>query len=172
MRELLHKFKDTDEHIRFKIFKWLVKIRYLGSIISIARLVLVNSISIYNMLEWRNVNPYLAIFGLIICFGMIILFVAYVFYDKLDLRRVEQFAEIKYSPINVYIITPYEEQHIRRTEIPIMEAIHSIMPNGEFKTKFEKEIKLIKECVDLGVFPKKYAPRRLWKYYLTDKGRL
>lgn len=169
MNKLLHKLKDKDEKIRFRIFRWLIKVRYLGSIISITLLVMVNSIAIYNMLEWRSVNPYIAIPLLIIGFGLTIMFIAYIFYDKLDLRRVEQFAEIKYTPIHVYIITPYEEMHIRATEIPYMEAFYSTMPDGKPKKKFKEEIDRIKECVDLGVFPKKYAPRKLWRYYLSDK---
>ncbi len=159
---------DKKERIRKFLNMQYVKIKRLAAVGSLIILTLNLSFSIYPFISHRGIHPYLAIpliFSIVI---LIIWLTAEIYVKKFEMYRTEFLAERILNPYSVYAIGPFEEMKYRNMEIPIMDALSKIMPEGKEKDDFNETLNNVKKWCDLGYIPKKDFPKHLKKYYITE----
>jgi hypothetical protein len=159
---------DKKEGFRKFINMQYVKLKRTAAVGSLVILTLNLSFSIYPFISHRGIHPYLAI-PILFLTVMIVLWIAADFYvRRLEMYRTEFLAERIFNPYSVYAIGPFEEMKYRNMEIPIMEALSNLMPNGPGKNDFDKQLENVKKWCDLGYIPKNDFPAHLKKYYITN----
>lgn len=159
--------RDKKEKIRKIINMQYVKIKRTAAVGSLIILTLNLSFSIYPFISHREIHPYVAIPIIFIIVILIIWFAAEIYVKRLEMYRTEFLAERILNPYSVYAIGPFEEMKYRTMEIPIMQALSKLMPEGSEKDDFDDQLKKVQEWCDLGYIPKKDFPNHLKKYYLT-----
>lgn len=158
---------DKKEKIKRFIGRLLIRIRRISGVASIGLLILTNSLLLFSYIQWRAINPYVGIILISIGLTLLVLFAAYIYLDKLHMFKAEKDAEMPYLPGNVFLLTPYEQMMNKYSFVPMMEFM--LKPNEENRKKLEKGLKYYKIWTDKGVIPKKHMPKKLWKYYISDK---
>ena len=158
---------DNREKIRKFFNMQYVKIKRTAAVGSLIILTLNLSFSIYPFISHRGIHPYVAI-PLLFSIVIIVIWIAADFYVKrLEMYRTESLAERILNPYAIYAIGPFEEMKYRHMEIPIMEAISKMMPEGKEKISFDIQLYKVKNWCDLGYIPRTDFPDHLKKYYIS-----
>jgi hypothetical protein len=158
---------DNREKIRKFFNMQYVKIKRTAAVGSLIILTLNLSFSIYPFISHRGIHPYVAI-PLLFSIVIIVIWIAADFYVKrLEMYRTESLAERILNPYAIYAIGPFEEMKYRHMEIPIMEAISKMMPEGKEKNIFDTQLDKVKTWCNLGYIPRKDFPNHLKKYYIS-----
>lgn len=158
---------DKKEKIRKFINMQYVKIKRTAAVGSLLILTLNLSFSIYPFISHRDIHPYIAIpliFSIVI---FIIWIAAEIYVKRMEMYRTEFLAERILNPYSIYAIGPFEEMKYRNMEIPIMEALSTLIPEGNEKNHFENHLHKVKKWCDLGYIPKDDFPNHLKQYYIT-----
>jgi len=158
---------DKKEKIRKFINMQYVKIKRTAAVGSLIILTLNLSFSIYPFISHRGIHPYIAIPSLFIIVLVIIWIAADIYVKRLEMYRTEFLAERILNPYTVYAIGPFEEMKYRNMEIPIMEALSKVLPEGNDKKEFDKHLEKVRKWCNLGYIPRKDFPEHLEKYYLS-----
>ena len=169
MQEFFGDFMNIDkkEGIRKFINMQYVKIKRMAAVGSLIILTLNLSFSIYPFISHRGIHPYVAI---PLIFSIVILFIwiaAEIYVKRMEMYRTEFLAERILNPYSIYAIGPFEEMKYRNMEIPIMEALSTIIPKGNGKKAFDSNLQKVKKWCDLGYIPKEDFPNHLKQYYIT-----
>jgi len=169
--------KDEKEKGRKFINIQYVKMKKVAAVGSMILLAVNLSLTVFPYVQHRF--PKL-VFGLIpseyigipivfIIIVFLILLGAHFYVRKLEMYRTEQMAEVMFNPYSVYALNPFQEMWFRHIDIPMLESLKEVLPEGEQKKNLEKHLKTVYNWIEKGYIPKKDFPEHLKKFYLTKK---
>jgi hypothetical protein len=169
--------RDEKETLRKFLNTQYVKMKRMAAVGSMVLLAVNLAFTVFPYVQHRF-DEYL--FGFVpstylvitLLFFVIILLIwlgAHVYVRVFEMYRTESVADMMYSPYSIYAMSPKDEIYLRDVNLPMMEAMEKILPEGKQKKDLEQEIQKIKNWCEKGFIPKEDFPQHLKKYYLTEK---
>lgn len=171
------KLFDKNEGLRKFVNIQYVKMKKVAAVGSMILLAINLALTVYPYVEHRFRQTYFGIipgeyFGIPIVFLIIICLImlgAHFYVKKLEMYRTEQMAEVMFNPYSVYALNPFQEMWFRHIDIPMLEGLVEVLPEGKKKEDMKKHLKVVYNWIKLGYIPKKDFPKELQKYYITKK---
>lgn len=146
------------------MLRWIArqyrKVGMIAAVGSIILLMLNLSVSIYDLVEWRGIHPYLTItlfflIGLICIWGFALLYV-----NVLKMNKYEKMADSSLNPINVNVLTPFQIMWWR--------TISRALLSGD-KSEQRQSMEKIDRWTKLGYIPVNDIPDDLKRYCIFGR---
>jgi len=147
------------------IFRQLYKIGILSPMLTPLMLAVSLATTIFTMVEYRGLHPYIGIPLIFIGLIVLILFVCYLAVDVLQIQRSQKAALFTYDPMANKHLSPFQQMWWKYSYVPMME----FMITGD-KEVLTEGLERMKRWAETGFIPSEDFPDELKKYCkLKDK---
>lgn len=152
----------TMDDIKHFLFEQLEKLQQFSAIGMPAMLVINLAISVFNLIKWRGISPYVGISILTFSIMFIYWSMAHLIVKKGETYRSKARAAIKFNPYSIWAISPIQWMLMKHIWVPVLKK--------QAETKEEKaEVAMVENWMEIGYIPKKDFPDNLKKFYMPKK---